>query len=193
MTAGGIVQRTAEYLIRRACRRLPDDIRDERCREWTSELPAILHDPAARFAPLRSARALFYAADASRSARSLRRAARGPVVLTRAALILRLIAGVSIYLSVVALTIALILVFHPDNAWPLALLFVAGAGFVTLCLTSLARTARVRYLPKWGWAVFCAVSVPLGGIIYLSIGRVRAPSGPCSGQARHADASGPLP
>ncbi len=173
MSARDIVQRIAEYLIRRACRHLPDDIRDERCREWTSELPAILHDPAARFAPLRFARALFYAADTGRSARSLRRAARGPLVMTRAALILRLIAGVSIYLSVVGLTIGLILLFHPDNAWPLALLFVAGAGFVALCLTSLARTAEVRYLPKWGWAVFCAVSVPLGGIIYLSVGRVR--------------------
>jgi hypothetical protein len=193
MTTRGFVQRIAEYLIRRACRHLPDDIRDERCREWTSELPAILHDPAARFAPLRSARAFFYAADTGRSARSLNRAARGPLALTRAALILRLIAGAGIYLSVVALTIALITLSHPDNAWPLALIFVAGAGFVTLCLTSLARTAQVRYLPKWGWAVFCAVSVPLGGIIYLSIGRVREPRGPWSGRARHADASSPLP
>jgi hypothetical protein len=147
--------------------------------------------PASRPCALR---VLFcYAADTVRSARSLNRAARGPLVLTRGALILRLIAGAGIYLSVVTLTIALITLSHPDNAWPLALILVAGAGFVTLCLTSLARTAQVRYLPKWGWAVFCAVSVPLGGIIYLGIGRVREPRGPRSGRARHADASSPLP
>jgi hypothetical protein len=183
------VQRIAEYLIRCACRHLPDDIRGERCREWTSELPAILHDPAVRFAPLRSARALIFAADAARSTRSLRRAASGSLPLTRAALILRVIAGLSIYLGVIALTIALITLSHPDNAWPLALIFATGAGFVALCLTSLARAAEVRYLPKWGWAVFCAVSVPLGGIIYLSVGRVRGQSRPSSGGAGHADAS----
>ena len=37
-------QRIAEHLIRRACRRLPGDTRDERYREWAAELPAILHD-----------------------------------------------------------------------------------------------------------------------------------------------------
>jgi hypothetical protein len=40
--------RTGEYLVRRACRRLPPDIRDDRYREWTAELPAILHDPQIR-------------------------------------------------------------------------------------------------------------------------------------------------
>src|ERR1039457_1070564 len=48
-------QRIAENLTRRACRYLPGETRDERCREWAAELPAILHDPGIRFAPLRSA------------------------------------------------------------------------------------------------------------------------------------------
>jgi hypothetical protein len=49
---------------------------------------------------------------------------------------------------------------------------VAGAGFVVFCLVDLARARQVRYLPKWAWALVCLVSVPLGGIIYLSVGRV---------------------
>jgi hypothetical protein len=61
MTRDPLTQRLAGHLIRRACRRLPDDIRDERYREWAAELPAILHDPGIRFALRRSARALRYA------------------------------------------------------------------------------------------------------------------------------------
>jgi hypothetical protein len=50
---------------------------------------------------------------------------------------------------------------------PLVLLAVA---FVAYCLYDLSRTP-VRYLPKWAWALICVFSVPLGGILYLSIGR----------------------
>jgi hypothetical protein len=58
--------RLGEYLVRRACQRLPRDVRDERCREWLAELPAILHDPEVRFAPWRAVRMLAYAADTVR-------------------------------------------------------------------------------------------------------------------------------
>jgi hypothetical protein len=58
--------RAGEYLIGRSCRRLPSQIRDERYREWTAELPAILHDPGTRFAVRRAARMLGYAADTIR-------------------------------------------------------------------------------------------------------------------------------
>jgi hypothetical protein len=75
VTTGPRAQRIAEHVIRRACRRLPDDIRDERSREWAAEVPAILRDPHIRFGLLRSARALRYAADSYRSARYLSRAA----------------------------------------------------------------------------------------------------------------------
>jgi hypothetical protein len=50
---------------------------------------------------------------------------------------------------------------------PLVLFAVA---FVAYCLIDLARS-EVRYLPKWAWAVVCCVSVPLGGIVYLFVGR----------------------
>ena len=58
--------RLGEYLVGRACQRLPQDVREERCREWAAELPVILHDPQVRFAAWRAARMLGYAADMRR-------------------------------------------------------------------------------------------------------------------------------
>jgi hypothetical protein len=80
MTSRPHGQRLAEHLIRRACRNLPDDTRDDRYREWAAELPAILHDPDIHFALLRSARALLYAADHTRSTRRLPGTATKPRV-----------------------------------------------------------------------------------------------------------------
>jgi hypothetical protein len=70
------VQHLAEYLIRRACRHLPDDTCDERYREWTAEIPAILHNPDTRWQGLRAANALAYAADHMRGARHHPRAGK---------------------------------------------------------------------------------------------------------------------
>jgi hypothetical protein len=58
--------RAGEYLVRRACRRLPRQIRDERYREWATELPAILRDPDVRLPARRAVRMLCYAADTIR-------------------------------------------------------------------------------------------------------------------------------
>ena len=52
---------------------------------------------------------------------------------------------------------------------PLLALLVAFVGY---CLFDLSR-ADVQYLPKWAWALICLVSVPVGGIVYLLIGRRR--------------------
>ncbi|MEC3956657.1 hypothetical protein VMT65_26720 [Nocardia sp. CDC153] len=49
-------------------------------------------------------------------------------------------------------------------------LIVVGLCFVAFCWYDLSR-ARVKYLPKWVWAIICVISVPLGGIIYLVVGR----------------------
>ena len=49
-------------------------------------------------------------------------------------------------------------------------LVVLGVAFVAYCLVDLARH-DVRYLPKWAWALICLVSIPVGGIVYLIIGR----------------------
>jgi hypothetical protein len=66
LTAGR-VQRLAESLIRLSCRPLPEDTRDERYREWTAELPAILHDPSIRSQTRRDLRALRFAAGHART------------------------------------------------------------------------------------------------------------------------------
>jgi hypothetical protein len=56
----------------------------------------------------------------------------------------------------------------PAAAWaPLVVLAVAFVGY---CLFDVFRS-DVRYLPKWAWAVLCVASVPLGGVLYLLVGR----------------------
>lgn len=52
----------------------------------------------------------------------------------------------------------------------LAPIVLAAAGFAGYCLYDLSRSP-VRHLPKWVWALLCVVSIPLGGILYLLIGR----------------------
>ncbi len=63
MRGEGQLLRLGEYLLDRAGHGLPKNIRAERYREWTAELPAILHDAEVRFAPFRALRMLAYAAD----------------------------------------------------------------------------------------------------------------------------------
>ncbi|HTR91989.1 MAG TPA: hypothetical protein VMI73_09630 [Trebonia sp.] len=46
------------------------------------------------------------------------------------------------------------------------------AAWEIFCLNDLARAERVRFLPRWLWAVLCLAQIPLGGIAYLLIGRV---------------------
>jgi hypothetical protein len=55
---------------------------------------------------------------------------------------------------------------------PILFLLVA-IGFEVFCLVDLARAKEVRYLSKGGWLIVSLISIPLGGIIYLSVGRVR--------------------
>ena len=56
----------------------------------------------------------------------------------------------------------------------LAPLIVAALAFVAWCFLDISRN-EVRYLPKWLWAVICVVSIPLGGIVYLLVGRETSP------------------
>jgi hypothetical protein len=61
-------ERLARCLIRYACSRLPRETSDDRCREWTAELHAIVHDPEIPSRARRHLRGLLYAADQSRGA-----------------------------------------------------------------------------------------------------------------------------
>jgi hypothetical protein len=71
VTTRPAMQRAADLLIRAACRRLPGEVREERTREWSAEVLAILHDSDIRVAALRRARALGYAVGVYRSASRL--------------------------------------------------------------------------------------------------------------------------
>jgi hypothetical protein len=58
-----------------------------------------------------------------------------------------------------------------DIPWAaVAPVIVLLVGFVVFCWVDIARHA-VKYLPKWAWAIICAASIPIGGIIYLIVGR----------------------
>ena len=58
-----------------------------------------------------------------------------------------------------------------DINWAaLAPLIVLALAFVAWCWMDIARN-EVRYLPKWLWAVICIISIPIGGIVYLLVGR----------------------
>ncbi|RKQ91161.1 phospholipase D-like protein [Solirubrobacter pauli] len=49
-------------------------------------------------------------------------------------------------------------------------IIVLGVAFVVYCLVDIVR-GEVQHLPKWAWAAICLLSVPLGGIVYLLLGR----------------------
>jgi hypothetical protein len=182
------VRRLAEWLIRAACRRLPADVRAERYREWTAELPAILADEAIRPVVLRALRALAFSVGISKTTRHLTRSARAGSRRARNAqwrtgasrsrpgeLAVRVVIGLASWLVFVAGAITLIAVAgtRPDpNTWPLLLIAALGVGFDAFCLVDIARAAEVRYLRKRTWALICLIQTPLGGILYLSIGRI---------------------
>lgn len=188
------VQRVAERLILAACRRLPADVRAERCREWTAELPAILEDESIRPPVLRALRALAFCAGISRTTRRLTRLARVGSRRARNAqwragglpsrpneLAVRVARGLAVWLVVVAGCITLLVtqLTPPDpRTWPVLLVAVLAIGFDAYCLADIARAAEVRYLRKSVWALICLIQIPLGGIMYLSIGRVGRRVGP---------------
>lgn len=58
-----------------------------------------------------------------------------------------------------------------DISWAAAAPIVALVlAFVGYCWVDISRS-EVRYLPKWAWAAICLLSVPIGGIVYLLVGR----------------------
>ena len=149
MTSGPPAQRIAGHLLRRACRRLPGDIRDERYREWAAELPAIVHDPGVRFAFLRSARALRYALGVTRSTHHLPAAgAAVPWGTSQAAIFPRpdgifpAIAGVLAWITLIVLAGAFPAAAASPGLWPP--LFIA----VLLVPDVLIAVAIIRFV-RW--------------------------------------------
>ena len=59
--------------------------------------------------------------------------------------------------------------------------------FVTVFATA-APAHKVRVMPKWVWVLLCLVTTPIGGILYLTLGRPiygndAGTSGPATGNA----------
>jgi predicted ABC-type exoprotein transport system permease subunit len=52
---------------------------------------------------------------------------------------------------------------------PVIVIFV---GFAVYCVVDVLRAERTKHLPKWAWLVICLVSIPMGGVLYLLLGRV---------------------
>lgn len=50
---------------------------------------------------------------------------------------------------------------------------IACVAFEVFCLADVWQAGEVRYLPRWTWTVICLISIPLGGLVYLALGRVR--------------------
>ncbi len=182
------VQRIGERIIRGSCRRFPADAGADRYREWTAELAAILDDASIRSPLRRSLRALAFCAGIARSTRQLSRPARagsrragnerwqaGAPRARPSEIAVRVVVGLAIWLVVVASFITVSAVLnrgsHP-GAWPLLVVVPLGIAFDAFCLADLVRAAGVRYLPKWAWALICLAQMPLGGILYLTIGRI---------------------
>lgn len=49
-------------------------------------------------------------------------------------------------------------------------ILVVVMAFVVYCWVDIARH-DVKYMPKWAWALICFFSIPLGGIVYLMMGK----------------------
>jgi hypothetical protein len=181
-------QRTAEWLIEAACRRLPADVRPERCREWAAELPAILDDQSIRLSCLRALRALTFCLGISRTTRQLSRLARAESRRTghsrwqsgtekppASEVAVRALVGAAVWL-LVTLGIIALLRTHPDlHSWPFRLGLALAVAFDAFCVVDVGRAGRVRYLPKWAWVLICLSQTPGGGIAYLSIGHISRP------------------
>jgi len=56
-----------------------------------------------------------------------------------------------------------------------AAIVVVAVAFDVYCLIDLYRAGAVRYLPKWVWTLICVISIPIGGIVYLTLGRAGTP------------------
>lgn len=49
-------------------------------------------------------------------------------------------------------------------------LVVLLLGFALYCVIDIVRH-DVKHLPKWAWILISFASIPLGGVIYLLVGR----------------------
>lgn len=58
----------------------------------------------------------------------------------------------------------------PDLVLALVPVALLALALVAYCLYDLSGH-EVRGLPKWGWALVILMSIPLGAVVYLLVGR----------------------
>lgn len=174
--------RVGEFLVRRAARRLPGRLRDERHREWAAELPVILHDPDLRPGLRRAARMLGYALDTIRGTalaggqarhRGAHRGARTPMATFK-----WLGIGLLVLLVVVGapgLLILLIMVYGPAAVfWGVGGLCAAGS------LIGAFTEGRTRHGWRRVWSYWFPASVLVTStvqLVLLAAQRGRWPAG----------------
>ena len=57
------------------------------------------------------------------------------------------------------------------NLAALVPIVVVAAAFAAYCTFDIVKAPSTQHLPKWGWIAACWLSIPLGGIAYLLMGR----------------------
>jgi hypothetical protein len=50
-------------------------------------------------------------------------------------------------------------------------LIVVQLGLAIFCLVDLFKRERVKFLPKWGWALIILLGELVGPVVYLFVGR----------------------
>jgi hypothetical protein len=132
-------------LIGLASRLLPGSIRDERCREWTAELPAILRDPDTRLAAHRAARMLSYAAGAVWGSALAAGGARG-----RLTAVMAVVVGLLTANSLTGVVWGILGVATDPGDWVHYYLIAAGALYLAGLGLALARQIKQAAKPMEG-------------------------------------------
>ena len=66
----------------------------------------------------------------------------------------------------------------------LVILLPLALTLYTIVECAMRDDSQIKKIPKWGWLLVILFLQPIGGIVYLVIGRVRRPRGPKPGKKR---------
>jgi len=133
------------YLIAVASRLLPGEIRDERCREWAAELPAILRDRDTRLAAHRAVRMFSYAAGAVWGSALAAGGARG-----RLTAIMAVVVGLFTANSLTAMVWGILGVATSPGDWVHYYLIAAGVLYLAGLGLALVRQIKQAAKPMEG-------------------------------------------
>ena len=66
----------------------------------------------------------------------------------------------------------------------LVILLPLALTLYTFVECAMRDDSQIKKIPNWGWLLVILFLQPIGGIVYLVIGRVRRPRGPKPGKKR---------